>query len=175
MAEQAAVQQTVQQAQQSIEGITPTMLWTFMVVLVGLMALVVLGDKVMDVFRNAQKRKKEKQELDGQDITDRIADKVLEKLTPTLDAKFDEISKNFDDIDKKLAADKEAIDMHTRQLNAQEGRVDRLDNDTRALLHGVSALLGHEIDGNSIDKVKRTNDAMKNYLIDRKYKEDDWK
>ena len=65
---------------------------------------------------------------------------------------------------------------HTRIIpGIFESRVDRLDNDTRALLHGVSALLGHEIDGNSIDRVKRTNDAMKNYLIDRKYKEDDWK
>lgn len=158
-----------------IEGISPEMLWTFLVVLVGLMALIVLGDKVMDVFRNMKKRRKEQNELEGQDITDRIADKVLEKLTPTLDAKFDEINKNFEDIDKKLAADKEIITMHTSQLNAQESRVDRLDNDTRALLHGVSALLGHEIDGNSVDRVKRTNDAMKNYLIDRKYKEDDWK
>ena len=158
-----------------IEGISPEMLWTFLVVLVGLMALIVLGDKVMDVFRNIKKRKKEQNELEGQDITDRIADKVIEKLTPTLDEKFDEINKNFEDIDKKLAADKETITMHTTQLNAQESRVDRLDDDTRALLHGVSALLGHEIDGNSVDKVRRTNDAMKNYLIDRTYKEDDWK
>ena len=43
---------------EKIEGITPAMLWTFLVVLVGLMALVVLGDKVMDVFRNIKKRKK---------------------------------------------------------------------------------------------------------------------
>lgn len=171
MAEQAAVQQ----AQKSIEGITPDMLWTFMVVLVGLMSLALLCVKLYNEVKKIRKERHDAKKLEGQDITDRIADKVMEKLTPTLDAKFDEISKNFDDIDKKLAADKEVIEMHTRQLNAQEGRVDRLDNDTRALLHGVSALLGHEIDGNSIDRVKRTNDAMKNYLIDRKYKEDDWK
>lgn len=156
------------QQAQAIEGITPEMLWTFIVVLVGLMALIVLGDKVMDVFRNAKKRRQEQSDLNSQDITVRIADKVIEKLTPTLDEKFDEIN-------KKLAADKETIELHTRQLNAQNERVDRLDNDTRALLHGVSALLGHEVDGNSIDRVKRTNSAMKNYLIDRKYKEDDWK
>lgn len=156
------------QQAQAIEGITPAMLWTFIVVLVGLMALIVLGDKVMDVFRNAKKRRQEQSDLNSQDITVRIADKVIEKLTPTLDEKFDEIN-------KKLAADKETIELHTRQLNAQNERVDRLDNDTRALLHGVSALLGHEVDGNSIDRVKRTNSAMKNYLIDRKYKEDDWK
>lgn len=160
---------------QKIEGISPDMIWTFLVVAVGLMALIVLGDKVLDVYRNAKKRKKERTELEGQDITERIADKVLEKLTPTLDEKFGEINRQFEEVDRKLAADKEAIELHTAQLNAQQGRVDRLDNDTRALLHGVSALLGHQVDGNSIDRLKRTNDAMKNYLIDRKYEEGDWK
>ena len=164
----------VEQAQ-AIEGITPAMLWTFLVVLVGLMALVVLGDKVMDVFRKAQKRRNEQRELEGQDITVRIADKVIEKLTPTLDEKFEEINEQFKDIDRKLAADKETLELHTAQLNAEKARTDRLDNDTRALLHGVSALLGHQVDGNNIDKLTRTNNAMKNYLIDRTYKEDDWK
>ena len=162
------VEQQVQQAQQTIEGVTPAMLWTFLVVLVGLMAVIVLGDKVADVFRNVSKRRREREELHGQDITDRIADKVMEKLEPKLNKKFEEI-------DRKLATDKETLEMHTRQLNAQQGRVDQLDNDTRALLHGVSALLGHIATGNSIDKVKKTNATMSNYLIDRKYNEEDWK
>lgn len=158
----------MEQQVQAIEGITPGMIWTFLVVLVGLMAIVVLGDKAMDVFRNAKKRKKENAELQGADITDRIATKVIEKLTPTLDEKFA-------DINRKLADDKEIISMHTAQLNAQKDRVDRLDNDTKALLHGVSALLNHIATGNSIDKVRKTNTTMNNYLIDRTYKEEDWK
>lgn len=167
-----------EQQMPKIEGITPEMLWIFFVVLVGIMALVVLGDKVLDVFRNAKKRRKERNELEGQDITDRIADKVLEKLTPTLDAKFDEIAKNFEDVDRKLAADKEIIEIHTSQLNAQKDRVDRLDDDTKALLHGMSALLSFDItarNGDGDSKLVKTNEAMKNYLIDRKYKEEDWK
>ena len=59
----------MEQQAQAIEGITPGMIWTFLVVLVGLMALVVLGDKVLDVFRKAKKRKQEQTELQGQDIT----------------------------------------------------------------------------------------------------------
>ena len=162
------VEQQVQQVQQTIEGITPAMLWTSLVVLVGLMYLLVLGDKVAEVFRKASNRRKEREKLHGQDITDRIADKVMEKLEPKLNKKFDQI-------DRKLATDKETLEMHTRQLNAQQGRVDQLDNDTRALLHGVSALLGHIATGNSIDKVKKTNATMNNYLIDRNYNEEDWK
>jgi len=158
----------MEQKVQAIEGITPTMLWTFLVVLVGLMALVVLGDKVLDVFRKARKRKQDQQELAGTDITDRIAAKVMEQMTPKLDEKFAEI-------ERRLAADKETIDLHTTQLNAQKDRVDRLDDDTKALLHGMSALLNHIATGNSIEKVKKTNGTMNNYLIDRKYNEEDWK
>lgn len=160
---------------QKIEGITPSMLWTFFVVLVGLMSLTLLCIKLYNEVKKIRKERQDAKKLEGQDITDRIADKVMEKLTPTLDEKFGEINRQFEEVDRKLAADKETIELHTRQLNAQEERVDRLDNDTRALLHGVSALLGHQVDGNSIDRLKRTNDAMKNYLIDRKYEESDWK
>ena len=140
------------------------MLWTFCVVLVGLCSLLILGYKVYEIFKKIKQNK----QLNGQDITERIANKVMEKLTPQIDAKFA-------DINKKLADDKEALTMHTGQLNAQKERVDRLDNDTRALLHGVSALLNHIATGNNVDKVKKTNATMNNYLIDRKYNEEDWK
>lgn len=160
--------QAVQQQVQKIEGISPDMIWTALIVFVGLLALYVLFGKARDTYRNERKKKKDEQELAGTDITDRIADKVIEKLEPALDKKFEEI-------DKKLAADKETLEMHTAQLNAQKERVDRLDNDTRALLHGMSALLNHIATGDNIEKVKQTNATMSNYLIDRKYNEEDWK
>jgi len=150
-----------------IEGITPDMLWTTLVVIVGLAALFVLGVKVYDGVKKLRKDRRESRQLEGQDITDRIAAKVMEQLTPKLDEKFAEI-------DRKLAADKETLELHTGQLNATNARVDRLDSDNKALLHGMSALLSHEVNGNSIDRLQRTNAAMNNYLIDRVYKEEDW-
>lgn len=158
-----------------IEGISPDMLWTFMVVLVGLAALLVLGYKVVEIFRKEHERRVEKQQLNGQDITDKIADKVMEKLQPKLDEKFAEFDKKFEDIDKAIKEDHDTIGLHTRQLNAQEDRVDRLDDNSKALCHGLFALLSHEINGNSIEKLQKAHDAMKNYLIDGVYKEDDWK
>jgi hypothetical protein len=151
---------------QKIEGISPDMLWTFFVVLVGLMALVVLGHKVIEIMRKEHERKEQKQQLSGDDITERIADAVMEKLQPKLDEKFAEI-------DRKLAADKEAIELHTTQLNANESRVRQLENGNKALCHGVFALLSHEVNGNSIDKLKKAQDGMKNYLIDGVYKEEE--
>lgn len=144
-----------------IEGISPEMLWNFMVVLVGLAALVVLIYKVVEIFRKEHDRRTQRQQLNGQDITDRIANKVMEKLQPELDKKFAEI-------DRRFAADKENIDLHTRQLNAFENRVNRLENGNKALCHGMLALLEKD------SAPKNVQTAMRNYLIDGEYRESDW-
>lgn len=157
-----------------IEGISPDMLWTFCVVLVGLMALVVLVYKVVEIVRKERERKQNRETMAGQDITDRIANKVMEKLEPKINAKFEEINTRFASIDEKLSNDKQVIEMHTRQLNANEDRVKKLEDGNKALCHGIFALLSHIVTGNSVDKLKRTQDAMKNYLIDGVYKEENW-
>lgn len=137
------------------------MLWTFFVVLVGLMAIIVLWGKVMDVFRGIKNRRAEREQLQGTDVTDRIADKVMEKLEPKLNEKFDEI-------DRKLAADKQTIESHTTQLNDHETRVGKLEGGNRSLCQGVLALLERD------PELSRAQHAMKNYLINGTYKEEDW-
>ena len=144
------------------------MLWTFLVVLVGLMGLFTLGYKVYDIIRKEHKARVEAKQLAGSDITDRIADKVMEKLEPKLTEKFDEI-------DRKLQNDKEQLELHTAQLNAYQNRVNKLEDGNKALCHGIFALLSHEVNGNSIDRLKSTQNAMRDYLIDGVYKEDSWK
>ena len=146
---------------QKIEGISPDMIWTFLVVLVGLMALVVLGDKVIDVYRKAKKRREEQTELQNSDVTERIADAVMAKLEPKLNARFDEI-------DRKLAADKAAIESHTVQLNDHESRVGRLEGGNNTLCQGMLALLERD------PALGNAAHAMKNYLITGQYNPQDW-
>lgn len=167
--------------EQNIEGITPSMLWTFCVVLVGLLALVVLIYKVVEIMRKEHERKVNREQLVGQGIEERIATAVMQKLTPELEKKFNEVNRKFDavntqftEIDKKLSNDKAEIEMHTRQLNAYEDRVDQLECGNKALCHGVFALLSHEVNGNSIDKLKAAHHAMQNFLIDGTYNEEAW-
>lgn len=160
--------------EQTIEGITPSMLWTFFVVLVGLLGLVVLVNKVVEIVRKEHERRANREQLNGQDITERIATAVMTKLTPELDKKFDEVDRRFAEIDSKLSNDKAQIESHTRQLNACKNRVDQLESGNKALCHGVFALLSHEVNGNSIDKLTKAQDAMRNFLIDGTYKEGDW-
>lgn len=149
--------QTVQQFEKTV-GFSPDMIMPFIIVLLGLAAVFVLGDKVIDVFRKMHDRRK----VSKQDITDEIADKVMEKLQPKLDEKFAEI-------DKRLASDKETLTMHTTQLNDHEERVGQLEGGNKALCHGMLALLEMN------PALSNASKAMKNYLIDGTYKEDDWK
>ena len=167
--------------EQAIEGITPSMLWTFCVVLVGLLALVVLVYKVVEIIRKEHERRENREQLVGQGIEERIATAVMSKLTPELEKKFSEVNKKFDDvntqfteIEKKLSNDKESIESHTRQLNAYEYRVGQLEDGNKALCHGMFALLSHEVNGNSVDKLKKAHHAMQNYLIDGTYREEAW-
>ena len=161
-----------------LEGLLPTDVWNALIVLIILFGVFVAVFKGVVLIRDEIRKSRERKRLQGTDVTEQIATKVTERIDRKIDERFEnfekKIDKKFEDIDKKLEADKEIIELHTSQLNAEHTRVDRLDNDTRALLHGVSALLGHQIDGNSIDRLKKTNRAMNNYLIDRTYKEGDW-
>ena len=162
-----------------LEGLSLNSVWTFICIGFALVGAFLVIAKFIDQIKKWAKEHRENKALGKQGITEEIATKVTENITTQIDEKFDNfekrIEKKFEGIDKKLASDKEVLANHTRQLNAQEDRVDRLDNDTKALLHGMSALLGHIATGNSIDKVKKTNTTMNNYLIDRKYNEEDWK
>lgn len=162
----------IEQQVQKIEGISPAMLWTFMVVLVGLATLFVLGYKVVEILRKEHQRKLDRQQLNGQDITDKIANKVMEKLTPQIEEKFNKFEQSFDkkfeEIDKKLSEEQKDIESHATQLNDHENRVGRLEGGNKALCHGMLALL------ESNPNLGKAQTAMKNYLIDGKYKEEDW-
>ena len=162
-----------------LEGLLPTDVWNALIVLLILFGVFVAVFKGYVLIRDEVRKNRERKKLNNTDVTEQIATKVTDKIDKKIDERFENFEKKmdgkFEDINKQLKADKEIIELHTAQLNADHARVDRLDDDTRALLHGVSALLGHQVDGNSIDKLKQTNNAMKNYLIDRKYDENDWK
>lgn len=137
---------------QPIEGFTPDMLWTFLIVLIGLGALIILGDKVRGVFANASARKQAKKP----ELADEISSKVLAKLEP-----------RFAEIDRKLANDKLTIDTHTRQIDELGKRYDGANAGQKALCRGILALLNHEITGNSVEKLKEARANIDEYLIDK--------
>ena len=137
---------------QPIEGITPAMLWNFVLVLLGLCAVVILVYKVIEIGRKEHARKVQHQRLNGQDLTDEIADKVMKKLEPQLKK-----------IDEKLASDKERLDSHERRLNQNDADLERIGQNTEKMLDVMDGLLMHFISGNDTEKLKMVKADLDHY------------
>lgn len=139
---------------QPIEGITPDMLWTALIVLVGVGGLIVLGDKVADVWRKHQARKQVN--APESKLADEISQKVLSKMEP-----------RFADIDRKFANDKQTLEAHTRQIGEINKRVDSLETGQKAQCRGILALLNHELHNGNSDEMEAAKKGMDNYLIEK--------
>lgn len=136
---------------QPIEGITLEALWTFFGVLVAIAGLYVLYGKVRETYVRNKKMK---------DPENRLADDISVKIMVKLEPKFAEI-------DRKLANDKTMIDDHTQKLASIAKRNDSQETGQKALCRGVLALLSHEINGNSTDKLKSAQENINDYLIEK--------
>ena len=156
-----------------LEGLLPTDVWNAIIVLLILFGVAIALLKGITFIRDEIQKSKDRKKMSAKDITDEIATKVMDKLTPQIDEKFKEFSdsfdKKFEDIDTKLKSDREDIKSHTTQLNDHESRVGRLEGGNRALCHGMLALLERD------PALSNAQHAMKSYLIDGTYKEEDWK
>lgn len=61
----------------------------------------------------------------------------------------------------------EKLKKHDEMLDRDNKRISALENDMEMMLQSILVLIGHEITGNSIDKLKDTQLALQEYLIKR--------
>ena len=54
-----------------------------------------------------------------------------------------------------------------RMLDNDNRRIESLEEGNKAICRGVLALLSHEINGNSVDKLTSARDGLTEYLIER--------
>lgn len=155
-----------------LEGLLPVDVWNTIIVLIILFGVGMAIFKGIVAIKDEVEKHRKKKNINKKDVTEEIADKVMEQLMPKIDEKFNEFNasfdKKFEDIDKKLSDDKELLASHTRQLNEHEGRVGKLEGGTDTLCQGMLALLERD------PALNRAAHAMQNYLITRKYNPKDW-
>lgn len=60
------------------------------------------------------------------------------------------------------------LDNDKRRLDELDRRIDDVGRQSTIMLRGVRALLSHEVNGNSIDKLTGSLQEIDDYLIDRK-------
>ena len=155
-----------------LEGLLPVDVWNTLVILLILFGVGIAVFKGVVAIKDEIEKHRKKKNLSKKDVTEEIADKVMEQLMPKIDERFDAFGKAFDkrfeDIDKKLSDDKELLASHTRQLNEHESRVGKLEGGNNTLCQGMLALLERD------PSLNRAAHAMQNYLITGKYNPKDW-
>lgn len=137
---------------QPIEGITPEMLWNTVLVLLGICAIVVLVHKVIEIARKEHERKEKKTKLAGKDLTDEIAEKVLEKLEP-----------RFKDIETKLHTDKNRLDNHDSAIKSINGSTETIKDGMQVTADALTAILDHELHNGNADQMQRARDDLQKY------------
>lgn len=109
--------------------------------IVGLLALVLLLLGAYNVIMTAIKNRREEKCLRDSPVT--------------------QLKERVDRHDDLLAKDKDRLD-------AMEARIQDMGHQSTIMLRGVRALLSHEINGNSTDKLTASATEIDDYLINRK-------
>jgi archaellum component FlaC len=135
-----------------IEGITPTMLWNFFLVLLGLCAIVVLVYKVVEIMRKEHERKELKAKKGGKDLTDEIADKVIEKLN-------DRLTK----IEEKLGKDKDRLDNHENTIKSINNSLEAIKEGMEVSCNAIAEVLDHELHNGNGEQMQRASDELRKY------------
>lgn len=140
----------------TVEGLTPTILWYTLAGVVGLAALFLLAVKVSDAIRGIVQRRRLAQQP-TETLADAIGEKVLEKLEP-----------RFEEIDRKLGADKTRLDAHERAL-AHISETEQSNRDGFAAVAGaLIAVLDHELHNGNTQQMEKARDELNHYLTHRK-------
>lgn len=136
---------------QPIEGVTLEALWTTIGTLIALGGIIVLWDKVKDVFRKQRKQKAEEAAAGDVTINDRL-DKISEKL---------------DQLDAFMRESEERFARDNRRLNALEKQAEDTHKGIGALCRSSLAHINHDLTGNGIETLKRAQEEINEYLTGR--------
>lgn len=136
---------------QPIEGITLEALWTTLATLIAMGGIIVLWDKVRDVFR---KRKQQKAEEEA-------ANDV------TINARLDKISNKLDQIDVFIRDTNEKFDRDNLRLNVLEKQAADTHSGISALCRSTLAHINHDLTGNGVETLKKAQEEINEYLTRR--------
>lgn len=139
----------------TIEGIAPADAWGALKVFLALCVVVVVIDKALDVWRKYKARKAINAGPEGK-LAENISKRIIAELEP-----------RFQSIESKLSNDNRRIDAHSQQLETMEANYADSAEARKIILAGVKAILSHEINGNSTDKLKSALAEIDDYLINR--------
>ena len=141
---------------QSIQGFTPEMLWTTIIVVVGLGALFIEYDKIRTIFKNRKKERQEEEQTHDngfrQQLTEDIATKVMEKLERRLSS-----------IESKLENDKNRLDNHEDAISTIKKSNEVIAGGLEVTCNALVAVLDHELHNGNSDQMQKARDDLQHY------------
>lgn len=145
----------------AIEGITPTMLWTALAVLVAAASVFLLVDKVANVFRERQKRKEE--------IIEKQRQEIAKACTPSssVDERMKHLEQSIEQINDSLSEINRKLDRDNRRINDLEHGQSDMGEGFRAMCQASVALLNHGISDGNTDEMQDAKNVLMNYLGNR--------
>ena len=69
--------------------------------------------------------------------------------------------------DKPVSTLETKVNDHEERLDRNDKRLNDLEEANRIIMRGLMALMSHEINGNSDEKLRASYDEMQQFLIDR--------
>ena len=152
----------------ALEGIiTPTGLWNAIVIGLVLIGVIYGIAKFVILIRDEYIKRRDEKRLNKKDLTEQIADKVIERVNVKLDEKFQEI-------DDKFAKDKIAIDRHERQLAVHAKQLRKAKTGLNALGQCVYVLFMRSNGGTVPENIiQSANESMTGYLFNKEGEEED--
>lgn len=136
---------------QPIEGITPDALWTSFGVVLGLCSIVILFDKVADIFRKHKARKNDENAERDVTVKDQLA----------------KIEKKLDGMDKFMQDTTEKLDRDNRRINALEKQAQDTHDGISALCRSSLAHINHDLTGNGVETLRKAQEEINKYLTGR--------
>ena len=132
------------------------MLWTTIIVVVGLGALFIEYDKIRTIFKNRKKERQEEEQTHDngfrQQLTEDIATKVMEKLEPRLSS-----------IESKLENDKNRLDNHEDAISTIKKSNEVIAGGLEVTCNALVAVLDHELHNGNSDQMQKARDDLQHY------------
>lgn len=136
---------------QAIQWLANGGIWSTIIGLVAIGMLIVLADKVMDVFRKRKKRKEE--EAAASDTT--------------IQGQLREINKRLAKIDEYITESDRKFERDNRRLNTLEKDMEKMGSGINAIARASLAHIEHDLTGNHTDNLTKARTEITDYLTDR--------
>lgn len=137
----------------TVEGFTPSVLWTTLYGLIALCLLFMIVYKVYDAIRTIAERRRQKKEAEKPDFAEAVSQKVIAKLEPRLKM-----------IEKNLDNDKSRLDNHELSIAS----IQKMQDDTKeglvAICKYLMAIAQYGVTNGNSPEMTAATAAMTQYL-----------